>query len=574
VKTLEADYLVVGAGAMGMAFTDTLVAETDAHVVVVDRGHAPGGHWARAYPFVRLHQPSAYYGVNSRGLGSDRIDQLGWNEGLYELATVGEICAYFDHVMQQDLLPSGQVSYFPMSEYLGDGRFRTMAGSGYTVNVRKRIVDATYLETKVPSMRPPPYDVEDGVDCVPPNDLPAMAVDRERFVVVGAGKTGIDACLWLLRNGIAPDRLTWIVPRDAWLMDRANIQPGPQFLQRFQTGFTDRLTAIEAATSVADLFDRLEACGNLLRLDQGTRPTMYRCANVTQAELQQLQRIRDIVRLGHVDRIEPGKAVLADGAIPVNGSTLYIDCSADGLERRPPATVFDGDRITLQSARGCQQVFSAALIAHVEAAYHDDARRNHLCEPVPHPNTDLDWLSTAIAEQRNQIRWFEDENLMTWLCSARLDLMRHMYTPLLDASPAVRDKVFRLITAGLKSANQKLETLLSEHFSGLPQAAEHGRDNAEQHQHAARGQAQVKPVVQAALGLADQDVGDPADIAGGVVQRVVDAATAHFDGNPTGGADEQRGDPEAGQRPATAARHGQGQQCADAGQHRHGDAHP
>jgi hypothetical protein len=129
------------------------------------------------------------------------------------------------------------------------------------------------------------------------------------------------------------------------------IQPGPQFLQRFQAGFTDRLIAIEAATSVADLFDRLEACGNSLRLDH-TQPTMYRCANVSQTELQQLQRIRDIVRMGHVDRIEPGKLVLADGAIPVDGSALYIDCSADGLERRPPATVFEGDRITLQAPRG------------------------------------------------------------------------------------------------------------------------------------------------------------------------------------------------------------------------------
>ncbi len=68
MTTLETDYLVVGAGAMGMAFTDTLVTETDAQVVIVDRGHAPGGHWNRAYPFVRLHQPSAYYGVNSRVL--------------------------------------------------------------------------------------------------------------------------------------------------------------------------------------------------------------------------------------------------------------------------------------------------------------------------------------------------------------------------------------------------------------------------------------------------------------------------------------------------------------------------
>ena len=65
-RMIKTDYLIVGAGAMGMAFADTMVSESDAHLVIVDRGHQPGGHWTRAYPFVRLHQPSAYYGVNSR----------------------------------------------------------------------------------------------------------------------------------------------------------------------------------------------------------------------------------------------------------------------------------------------------------------------------------------------------------------------------------------------------------------------------------------------------------------------------------------------------------------------------
>ncbi|WP_293010475.1 NAD(P)-binding protein [Mycobacterium sp.] len=472
MTTIDTDYLVVGAGAMGMAFTDTLVAETDAQVVVVDRGHSPGGHWNSAYPFVRLHQPSAYYGVNSRALGSDTIDQLGWNQGLYELATVGEICAYFEKVMHQDLLPSGQVSYYPMSEYLGEGRFRSLAGGDHVVNVRNRIVDATYLQTTVPSMRPPAYRVAEGVDCVPPNNMPASAAGRERFVIVGAGKTGIDACLWLLRNGIPPERLTWIMPRDSWLMDRANIQPGPQFLERFQTGFAHRLVAIEAATDVADLFDRLEGCGNLLRLDPAVQPTMYRCANVTTTELDQLRRIVDVVRLGRVLSIEPGKVVLDDGEISVDDSALFVDCSADGLEKRPPATVFDGDRITLQSIRGCQQVFSSGMIAHVEAAYGTDESRNRLCQPVPHPNTDIDWLTTTLAEQRNQIGWFEDAELMNWLCEARLDLMRHMYAPLVGKPQEVRDKVFGMITTGLRSANEKLEKLLSEHLSTFPQAAD------------------------------------------------------------------------------------------------------
>src|ERR1700722_20016150 len=127
VSTIEADYLVVGAGAMGMAFTDTVVGETDATVVVVDRNHQPGGHWTTAYPFVRLHQPSAYYGVNSRDLGSNTIDCSGLNAGYYELAGGAEVCAYFDAVMHQQLLPTGRVTYLPIKTYIAYRRGRTLA---------------------------------------------------------------------------------------------------------------------------------------------------------------------------------------------------------------------------------------------------------------------------------------------------------------------------------------------------------------------------------------------------------------------------------------------------------------
>jgi hypothetical protein len=457
---IEADYLIVGAGAMGMAFADTLVSESDAQLVIVDRGHQPGGHWTRAYPFVRLHQPSAYYGVNSRKLETGTIDRVGWNKGLHELATAGDVCAYFDHVMQQELLPSGRVSYFPMSEYLGDGRIRDLAGTEYNVRVRQRTVDATYLQTMVPSMRPPPYHVADGVECVPPNTLPHGAPGHERFVIVGAGKTGIDVCLWLLRNGIAPDRLTWVMPRDAWLLDRANVQPGVEFLDRFKAHAAARLGSIAAATSVEDLFDRLEASGALLRIDPNVRPTMYRCAIVSRPELDQLRRIERIVRMGRVERIEPGAMMLAGGTLDIDGSALCIDCSADGLERRSGTPIFDGEQITLQSVRGCQQVFSAGLVAHVEVRYDDDLTKNALCVPVPHPNTDLHWLDMTLAEQRNEINWIERPELWDWLGTSRLNLMCGLYAPVLERQRA-RERLLGIVKSALCKANDKLEELIN-----------------------------------------------------------------------------------------------------------------
>src|SRR2546423_2797691 len=120
MREIETDYLVVGAGASGMSFVDSLIAGSDGEVVIVDRRHRPGGHWLDAYPFVRIHQTSANYGVNSRTLGNDRIDDSGPNAGFYERATADEIASYFNRVLEEQLLASGRVRFFAMSDYRGE----------------------------------------------------------------------------------------------------------------------------------------------------------------------------------------------------------------------------------------------------------------------------------------------------------------------------------------------------------------------------------------------------------------------------------------------------------------------
>lgn len=461
MATIEADYLIIGAGAMGMAFADSIVAETDASIVIVDRYHQPGGHWTTAYPYVRLHQPSAFYGVNSRKLGSDSIDRVGWNKGLYELATAGEVCAYFDQVMQQQLLPTGRVAYFPMSEYLGDNCFRTLNHEVERVKVRRRIVDAAYMQVVVPSMRPPGYSVDPGVICIAPNDLPKHRDHYESYVIVGAGKTGMDAGLWLLRHGIGADKLRWIMPRDSWLLDRASLQPGPEFIDAIRISIAKQTEAILEATSVDDLFNRLERSGRLMRFDSTVRPTMYRCATVTRAELEQLRGIKDIVRLGHVQRIEANAIVLERGTVSADASTLYIDCTADGLERRPSAAVFDGDKITLQTVRGCQQVFSAAFIGHIEACYDGDAIKNEVCVPVPHPDADIDWISMTVAYNSNLLRWLDEPELIRWLDDSRLDMLGHL-RPRIPSDPAAIESTLDPIRTRLRAVNAKLKVLTGD----------------------------------------------------------------------------------------------------------------
>ena len=97
---LETDYLIIGSGAVGMAFADTLLSETDANIIIIDRFAKPGGHWNVAYPFVTLHQPSQFYGVNSKELSNGRLDEVGLNKGLLSLASGAEVRTYFEEVMQ------------------------------------------------------------------------------------------------------------------------------------------------------------------------------------------------------------------------------------------------------------------------------------------------------------------------------------------------------------------------------------------------------------------------------------------------------------------------------------------
>ena len=172
---IDTDYLIVGAGATGLAFADALIAGSDADVVLVDRRHGPGGHWNDAYPFVRLHQPSAFYGVNSRVLGSDSIDSTGPNAGFYQRATAAEICDYYQRVLE-DLLASGQVRFFGMSDYLDGGPdgcrlVSRLTGEATRVGVRRRVVDARYLETSIPATHIPSFGTEPGVRLIPVGDL-------------------------------------------------------------------------------------------------------------------------------------------------------------------------------------------------------------------------------------------------------------------------------------------------------------------------------------------------------------------------------------------------------------------
>ena len=461
---LDTDYLIIGSGAVGMAFADTLFHETDARLLIVDRHHGPGGHWNDAYPFVRLHQPSAYYGVNSTALGGDQRDTHPLNQGLCERATAAEIVAYYQRLMQR-FVASGRVQYLPMSECAGDDasgwRVRPLlGGTSHTVRVARKVVDTSYLNTAVPSTHPPQYAVAPGLQCIPINELPKVKTPPTGYVVVGAGKTGIDACLWLLENGAPPDRITWIMPRDSWFINRANVQPGEDFFLQSIGGMARQMACVAEAESADDLFARLEAQDQLLRLDPEVTPTMYHAATVTHAELDALRTIKHIVRLGRVERIEAERIVLQRGSIPTDAQRLYVDCSASAAERRPAVPIFQGRKIVPQFVRAFQPTFSAALIAHVEARFDDDATKNKLCGVVPLPDAPLSWLSMQAASMANMYRWSKTPGLSAWIAASRLDGFSRLMDEV-DETDAEKMQVMQRLGANVAKAAEKLPRLLA-----------------------------------------------------------------------------------------------------------------
>jgi hypothetical protein len=418
----QTDYLIVGSGAVGMAFADTLLTETDANIVIVDRYHKPGGHWNVAYPFVTLHQPSAFYGVSSRELSKGNIDKVGYNKGLNELASGAEVSAYFDDVMREQFLPTGRVQYFPMCDYHGAGNFVSkLTGENHHVSINKKIIDATYLNTTVPSTHTPKFSIAEEVQFIPLNDLPKVKNPPAGYVVIGGGKTGIDAVLWLLENDVNPDLIQWIMPRDAWLIDRKNTQTSEEFFADSIGAQAAQMEAIAQSDSIENMFARLENAGVFLRIDTSVQPQMFHGATISQLELLALRRVKNIVRLGRVTSLDKDLITLEQGTISTSVDHLHIDCSASALTNFEIKPIFAGNVITPQTVRSYQPVFSAAFIAHIEASYPNDEIKNKICTVVPLPNTLRDWLRLTAAFMMNQYIWSKDENIRAWLLENRLD---------------------------------------------------------------------------------------------------------------------------------------------------------
>lgn len=426
---------------MGMAFTDALIDHADARVALVDRRHSVGGHWLEAYPFVRLHQASAFYGVASTLLGGGQLQQRGPEEGLQERASQAEICAYYARMLDR-MLESGKVELFPNCEYLGDrGVVSRISGERFAVAGRSRIVDAHYLEPSIPAEKPPPFDVAQSARVRPVNDLARLEETPSQYVMVGSGKTATDACIWLLARGVDPDAICWVRPRDPWLMNRAVVQPDPAI---FLGMAADTMQAAGVATSLEDLFLRLEDAGIMLRIDRTVMPTMAKTPTLATWELEELRTLENVVRRGHVKAVDRGRLTFADGSVAVAADALVVHCAADGLKYPPLVPVWRPEAITLQPIRAGFPCFGAALVGYVEATRADDDEKNRLCPPSPYGNSMAQWARMNVLGTRAAMSYSAEPDIKAWADQVALNPAR--IPPGHPGSAALDDARERLAT--------------------------------------------------------------------------------------------------------------------------------
>ena len=423
MRTVDTDYLVVGAGTAGMGFVDTVLAASDREVVMVDRRPGPGGHWLEGYPFLRLHLPSDFYGVESMPLPSSAVVQsTGPEAGWFERGSGAEVCAYFDDVMRRRLLPSGRVRFLPRTEHLGGGRVRSLLSGKVTeVRVREAVVDATRNGATVPESSPPPFEVADGARCVTPTGLTRLCERPAGYVVIGSGKTAMDTCGWLLEQGADPDAIAWIRPRDTWALDRRYFQPAHLRLDAVE-GTALQVEAAAAADTANHAFLQLERDGVMMRLDTDVLPTMFRAPSLSRHEAEVLRSIRRVVRRGYVRRIGADRILLAGGEIPTSRATVHVHCAAPGLPTERPGPVFADDVITLQLITRYNASLSVAMIGRVACTDLPLAEKNRLCASMPVlAGTPEAFFPLFLSGLVTEAAWRDHPELQTWLRATRLN---------------------------------------------------------------------------------------------------------------------------------------------------------
>jgi hypothetical protein len=506
----QVDYLIIGAGATGLAFADTLLhhADRSTSVLMIDNHSRPGGQWLDSYDFVRLHQPSNMYGVESMKLepsGEDTSatknsdnNEMNTEEEAHR-ATRSEIVEYYDKVTKMleekyDFHFVGDTE-FELSQLDDQDKLKVVEECATTTDddqhqhlryrlsggrsiMARKVVDARYLQPDLPIHVPPKFKYDPKViNVVPVNTLATTVADSrdqqqtqtKHYVIIGAGKTGMDAVVYLLQHeDVNPDDILWIVPNEAWITARENIGSCLEFLhectelqKKNNMANNGRRSNIESEDFFQRGFLEWEKKGKIYRFDKDILPTKFKDATLSLNELALIKNVKRVVRNGRVESIDDSGTIHFAGGtkmlLPWPSSsttdTTFVHCSAGAFnyskQTKKPPPVFSPHRISLQDVYGTPGFcFVGSIIAKLESlgTKFTDAEKNAMCAvPTPDPSKLKDPLGPSggdigvispnhgyVQRLSNLNNWLQVAEVRNWLVGHRLFNLRQYSAKVID----------------------------------------------------------------------------------------------------------------------------------------------
>jgi len=302
------------------------------------------------------------------------------------------------------------------------------------------------------------------------NSLATNSKERKHYVIIGAGKTGMDAITFLLNepNNVDPDNILWIVPNEAWITARENIGSCMEFLHECTNPLKDNKDnkSREEVVTSSDFFQRgfleWEKQGKIYRFDKDILPTKFKDATLSKSELAMIQKVKRVVRSGRVERIDDdGTLHFNDGtslSLPWPSSsasdTLFVHCSAGAFnyskQTKKPPPVFTPHRISIQDVYGTPGFcFVGSILGKLESLNGKltDAEKNAMCL-TPSPDAaqaalplgpsggDIGVISKDhgyVQRLCNLRKWLEVPEVREWLVGHRLFNLRHCTAAEIDS---------------------------------------------------------------------------------------------------------------------------------------------
>ena len=161
--------------------------------------------------------------------------------------------------------------------------------------------------------------------------------------------------MWLLEQGVAPEQISWVMPRDSWIVNRVTTQNGPEFFDEAIGGALRQLQALaEQAKTLTTCFSGSKPPGKCCALIPRSRRA---CATLPPSRGRGCRAAPHPAhhprgaRAGH----QPRRPHLASGAtvrMPANTST--------STARRPPSTYWANNELIFQPGKIVPELVRAA----------------------------------------------------------------------------------------------------------------------------------------------------------------------------------------------------------------------